>query len=367
MIASHRADEITFYEEIGVAPGASPEEIRNAFRALVRLFHPDHQTDPLLKDIAEKQMRKLNRVYAVLSDPERRRRYDEVLDGEYKPTIVVGPVFKSGLRQFLGRAGSFAAIVLSAGLLIWLTPESTLGPQSFTRDQTARDQYAPPPYTPVSPSAAAAIDQGRLIASLRSDLRAVTLERSVAIRELNRLRGTELESPSADSATPGELQPEAEVRLPAIAMTELPSGAKLPPFADATLPQTGNPAALSLAGVWFYAKPPQAEDSKERAVNQPEHIEARISEQNGKIYGRYRARFRVADRVVSPDVNFAFTGTLGAGPQFNFPWTGAGGAKGELALQVISANSLRIEWHATEQGAQQGPDAGAAVLTRWTE
>src|SRR5579863_8861305 len=124
MIASRRADEITFYEEIGVAPGASPEEIRNAFRALVRLFHPDRQTDPQLRDIAEKQMRKLNRVYAVLSDPERRRRYDEVPEREYGPRVVVGPVLTLGSRQFVGRAVSFGAILFGVGLTIWFLPDS---------------------------------------------------------------------------------------------------------------------------------------------------------------------------------------------------------------------------------------------------
>lgn len=364
MIASHRADEITFYEEIGVAPGASPEEIRNAFRALVRLFHPDHQTDPQLKDIAEKQMRKLNRVYAVLSDPERRRQYDEVLDGPYRPTIVVGPAFKSGLRQFLGRTASFAAILLGAGLLIWLTPESIPGPQSF-----AHDPYVPAPYVPVLPSAAPVVDQGPLIAALRSDLKAVALERSVAIRELDRLRGTESESQADSFAQAGEPQREAELRLPASATTELPL-AKLPPFGEPAVSPAENLEGRTLAGIWFYARPLQAEDSAEGKVKapwQPDRVEARISEQDGKIYGRYRARFHIADPVVSPDVNFAFTGTLGAGPQFTFPWTGVGGAKGELALQVISANSLRIEWHATQLGTQQGPDAGIAILTRGIE
>ena len=364
MIASRRADEITFYEEIGVAPGASPEEIRNAFRALVRLFHPDQQTDPQLKDIAEKQMRKLNRVYAVLSDPERRRQYDEVLDGQYTPTIVVGPIFRSGLRQFLGRTASFAAILLGAGLLIWLTPESIPGPQSF-----AHDPNIPAPYVPISPSAAPGVDQGPLIASLRSDLRAVALERSVAIRELKRLRGAETDPQADSSAQAGEPQREAERSVPALTMTELPL-AKLPAFGDSTPGHAENLESRNIAGVWFYVKPLHAEDSAEDKVKaswQPDRIEARILEQDGKIYGKYRARFHVADPVVSPDLNFAFTGALGAGPQFTFPWTGVGGAKGELAVKVISANSLRIEWHATQPGVQQGPDAGTAILTRGIE
>ena len=328
MIASHRADEITYYEEIGVAPGASPEEIRNAFRALVRLFHPDQQTDPQLKEIAEKQMRKLNRVYAVLSDPERRRRYDETLDGGYLPAVVVSPVFRSGLRQFMGRTAPFVAIILGAGLLIWLTPESitesTPGPRSFAHDQINNPAASPSVF---------ATDQGSLIATLRSDLRAVTLERSAAIRELGRLRGTASEPRSV-----------------------LESGSA-----------AGNPSILSLTGVWFYAKSAQAQDSDSQALNQPENIEATISEQDGKIYGRYRARFPVADKSVSPDLTFAFAGPSGSGPQFTFPWTSAAGAKGELDLKVISSNSLRIDWHATEAGPQQGPDAGSAILTRRIE
>ena len=82
MIGSHDDSEITFYEELGVAPNASPEEIRDAFRLFVRLLHPDQQTDPQLKEIAEKEMRKLNRIHAVLSDPERRRRYDQRLNDD---------------------------------------------------------------------------------------------------------------------------------------------------------------------------------------------------------------------------------------------------------------------------------------------
>ena len=358
MIAPHRADEITFYEEIGVVPGASPEEIRNAFRTLVRLIHPDQQTDPALKDVAERQMRKLNRIYAVLSDPERRRRYDEVLQCEHRPAVVVRPAFRPSVKQFMGRTASFVAILLGAGLLIWLTPESIPGPQSLAHDQVGPGSYVPPP-----PSAAAT-DQGYLIASLRSDLKEANRERSAAVSELSRLRAALTDSQSIPAAQPSETAVEPE--SPTVILTGLPADAK-PPASGIPLPPTEMPSGHILAGSWVYAKQPEAHKSKDVELYQPDRIEATISEQNGRIYGKYRARFHVSRRATSPDVDFAFTGTLGTGPQFTFPWTGAAGAKGELAVKVISENSLRIDWHATELGTQRGPNAGTAVLTRRIE
>jgi curved DNA-binding protein CbpA len=345
MIASHRADEITLYEELGVSPGASSEEIREAFRSLARLLHPDQQTDAQLKDIAEKQMRKLNRVYAVLSDPERRRQYDEVPDDEYGPAVVPGSPFRPGVAKVMARGAWGVAILFSAGLLIWLATETTPGPQSRTRDQSA-----PPTAASPSRSAGSVGDPESLIAGLRSDVRAVTRQRDAAIRELSRLRGAARARQSASSALP-------EVRSPAITMTELPSAAKFPGFVE-------SPVSQNLAGFWFYAKLPQGQHYKNEGRYPPEYIEAAISEQNGTIYGKYRARFQIAGRAISPDVDFTFTGPLGDRPRMTFPWTGPGGAKGVLTLRFTSGNSLLIDWNATELGTRQGLDADTAILTR---
>jgi molecular chaperone DnaJ len=61
-----------YYEVLGVARTASPEEIRRAFRRLARQYHPDVNRDPGAAD----QFKEVNEAYEVLSDAEKRRDYD---------------------------------------------------------------------------------------------------------------------------------------------------------------------------------------------------------------------------------------------------------------------------------------------------
>lgn len=61
------------YEVLGVSRNASTDEIKRAYRKLARQHHPDaNQGDPA----AEERFKEITRAYDVLSDPEKRRRYD---------------------------------------------------------------------------------------------------------------------------------------------------------------------------------------------------------------------------------------------------------------------------------------------------
>ena len=70
-----------YYEELGVPRAAPAEDIRRAWRNLARLLHPDQHQDEKLRFLAETQMKRLNEVCAVLTDPIERLRYDRALDG----------------------------------------------------------------------------------------------------------------------------------------------------------------------------------------------------------------------------------------------------------------------------------------------
>ena len=81
------------------------------------------------------------------------------------------------------------------------------------------------------------------------------------------------------------------------------------------------------------------------------------------IYGKYRSRFQIVDRAISPDVDFTFSGVPN-GSSLTAPWTGPGGARGQLTLKLLVDNKLQIDWTATEVGSQQDLVSGTALLTK---
>jgi curved DNA-binding protein len=64
-----------YYKELGVARGAGADEIKRAYRKLAMQYHPDR--NPGDKQ-AEDRFKEINEAYQVLSDPQKRSRYDQL-------------------------------------------------------------------------------------------------------------------------------------------------------------------------------------------------------------------------------------------------------------------------------------------------
>ena len=63
-----------YYATLGVPKTATPAEIKKAYRKLARELHPDTNKDP----DAEKRFKEANEAQAVLTDPEKRKQYDDL-------------------------------------------------------------------------------------------------------------------------------------------------------------------------------------------------------------------------------------------------------------------------------------------------
>ena len=67
-----------YYEILEVDKNASDEIIKVAYKSLVKKFHPDLKSGEE-KNIAEQHIKAINEAYDVLSDPDKRYRYDQTL------------------------------------------------------------------------------------------------------------------------------------------------------------------------------------------------------------------------------------------------------------------------------------------------
>lgn len=357
MAASQRPGEITYYEELGVENTASADEIRDAFRILVRLLHPDQQSDPQLREMAERQMRKLNRIHSVLSDAARRTAYDQSLNSPRSAPIIVFSGSDGALKKLLARGGAAAAIVLGTFLLIWFAATSN---NSEVRGQDARGASAG--RAGDSPDS----DVGDQVFRLRDQLHTAETERDSALEQLGRLERKPTDQPSAGRARAGRSPETADLAATA-AMTELPpaAGGVASSAVAATLPAAHEipVAAAQFAGLWVFSKTAGSASPGGKSQYPPEFIEVTVTERNGALHGQYHSRYQVLDHAISPDVDFVFNGTP-TGSALNCAWQGPGGAKGRMTLKLLPASTVEIAWNATELGSQQWLVTGNATLIK---
>jgi DnaJ-class molecular chaperone len=82
------ANQPNHYSLLGLHPSTSVRDVRQAYRELSKLYHPD--TTELPTAIATQKFQQLNEAYATLSNPERRAAYD--LSIGYSRVVVVRPL-----------------------------------------------------------------------------------------------------------------------------------------------------------------------------------------------------------------------------------------------------------------------------------
>jgi len=84
-----------YYKTLGVAREATADDIKQAFRKLARIHHPDVAKN---KVTGEEKFKEINEAYEVLGDPDKRRRYDELgagwQDGGGAPAGSAGEGFR---------------------------------------------------------------------------------------------------------------------------------------------------------------------------------------------------------------------------------------------------------------------------------
>ena len=81
------ADKRDYYEVLGLSRGASEDEIKKAYRQQAKKCHPDLHPDD--KE-AEAKFKELNEAYEVLSDPDKKARYDQYGHASVDPNFGAG-------------------------------------------------------------------------------------------------------------------------------------------------------------------------------------------------------------------------------------------------------------------------------------
>ena len=319
------ANSMTYYEELGLTADASREELRQAYKHLVRLLHPDQCTEDNTRHLADLQMKRLNGILSMLLDPERRAAYDR--------SLFAGPAER--IDPFLWLRDQR-----------WQRPSAAIGGALLVLVVCAVFPLHPPPHPPPHPQVART---GGLTAIPPQPKPA----RRSAPRGGHRTVAVDQESPaevlsSYDAETPpADGEPHAAGPTPAAPQPAKPGEPEVP-----HTPQT-------IAGEWFFVPSPAIKNTE----YPPEYIELRVSDDHGAIRGRYRARYRVADRAISPNVVFQFEGR--ALPEGGIlPWRGAGGSQGEVTLRLLANGDLDVEWTADQMGEELGLISGKARLIR---
>jgi curved DNA-binding protein len=84
--------ELDYYQLLGVGRDASPDELKKAYRKLALKYHPDKAKGD--KKVAEEKFKQISEAYAVLSNPEKRKEYDQFGSQVFRQKFSQEDIFK---------------------------------------------------------------------------------------------------------------------------------------------------------------------------------------------------------------------------------------------------------------------------------
>ncbi len=206
-----------YYKTLGVAKTATSEEIKKAYRRLAREYHPDVNR----KAGAEKRFKEVNEAHEVLSDPEKRKRYDTIGPdfaryagngggpGGFRWTYNMG---SPGGAEFAGDAGAFSDFFRTlfgdqGGMSGTFTPEDLFG-RGPSRARTRRGVIGHDVEHDIEitlPEAYKGADQQLEIRDESGKVRRLAVKIPAGVRDGQRIRLSGQGGPGANGAPSGDL------------------------------------------------------------------------------------------------------------------------------------------------------------------
>ena len=356
---------MNYYEELGIRQDAAIAEIRQAYKLLARLLHPDGQPDAQLKAMAECQMRRLNEILAVLTDSQKRRQYDESLGSSPRAALEWAPpppdppaylyqVAHLGLRHWFWVLIGLAVVGVGLWCMEQNTPEAAQ--KVATHGESAADRQ----------SAVGSRASPSLSRSSANDLKPAPRSPSTEVRAAqtsNPRWTTEGDRAAAEASSPEPSNPSLPKEFP----LSKPAAAETPTAATEAV-SVGSSHTVSRAnevsfvGNWFFA--PELAKKADPNLYPATYVEFLLEEDNGSLVGSYRAKYRIPDQAISSEVQFHVQGKAPNGKSCKLNWTSDDGAQGEAELTLRASNQMNVTWWTTVFGRHAALSSGMAVLIR---
>jgi hypothetical protein len=355
---------MNYYEELGVRQDASVEEIRQAYKLTSRLLHPDRHAESALQEVAERQMQRLGEIVAILIDAEKRSHYDDLLlwnsglQSTSRHRATPGPAqaeqWNSGnsLAIFAVRYWAWfltGILVMALGAWSFMQPNAAvLGPElrwaAAQRASTSGNVAHLPVQRMKAPARVTGPGNAKPSPVLSSSRIPVAGKRGMAIV-------APLE-PHASAAVLENLPPRLDAVPEALQQAPQPPLQSMPPVRLESF----------FVGRWLYS--PQAGDVDDSVKYPAVYVELLLAERDGELSGDYRARYKIPDQAVSPEVVFKVRGKAGSATAARFTWVAVDNATGTAEMALRDPGVLCVTWWTNQTGRQATLASGTAVLIR---